>query len=157
MPTGTVRSLLPLPSTRIVRRPRSSAPVSSPHSSLTRIPVAYSSSRMAPSRRATAPSAGVRSGGGWATSAADEASTSLISWCRSTCGSVRRTLGVPSMAPGSLSSQPRWWANAVNARAAAPRRASVAREAPPECWTASQLRNTGAVSSAAPVTPHWSA
>ena len=54
MPTGTVRSLLPLPSTRTVRRPSSRSPTSSPHSSLTRMPVAYSSSMIAVSRSQTA-------------------------------------------------------------------------------------------------------
>src|SRR5215471_3534754 len=39
-PTGTTRSLLRLPRTLTVRRPVSRSPTSSPHSSLTRIPVA---------------------------------------------------------------------------------------------------------------------
>ena len=53
-PTGTTRSLPPLPRTRTVRRSPSSPPVSSSHSSLTRIAVAYSSSRTAASRMARA-------------------------------------------------------------------------------------------------------
>ena len=100
MPTGTVRSFPPLPNTRTVRRPRSSAPRSSPHSSLTRIPVAYSNSSTAASRSATAASAGVRSEGGCAMSASDDARTSAISAGRRTCGSARRTFGVPSTGPG---------------------------------------------------------
>ena len=58
-PTGTTRSLRPLPSTRTVRRAWSSPPASSSHSSLTRMAVAYSSSSTAASRMARA--AAVRS------------------------------------------------------------------------------------------------
>ena len=54
MPTGTVRSLFPLPRTRTVRRPVSRSCRSSPHSSLTLIPAAYSSSMIAVSRTNTA-------------------------------------------------------------------------------------------------------
>ena len=60
----------------------------------------------------------------------------------STCGRVRRVFSVPSCGPGSVASQPRRWAKAVKARAAAPRRASVARAAPDSCWIASQPRSS---------------
>ena len=52
-PNGTVRCLLPLPSTRSSRRGVSMSSMSSPHSSLTRMPVAYSSSTISWSRSAS--------------------------------------------------------------------------------------------------------
>ncbi len=55
MPTGTTRSFAPLPSTRMVRRSSSMSSMSSPQSSLTLIPVAYSNSMIALSRSSTGP------------------------------------------------------------------------------------------------------
>src|SRR5205814_1181696 len=52
-PYGTLRSFAPLPNTRTTRRLRSTSARSSPHSSLTRIPVAYSRSSTRRSRTAT--------------------------------------------------------------------------------------------------------
>ena len=52
-PNGTVRCLLPLPSTRSSRRDVSTSSMSRPHSSLTRMPVAYSISTISRSRSAS--------------------------------------------------------------------------------------------------------
>ena len=52
-PNGTVRCLLPLPSTRNSLRGVSMSSMSSPHSSLTRIPVAYNNSTISWSRSAS--------------------------------------------------------------------------------------------------------
>ena len=45
--------------------------------------------------------------------------TAAICSRASTCGRCLPVLGVPSVRPGSAGAQPRLWANAVNARAAA--------------------------------------
>jgi hypothetical protein len=65
----------------------------------------------------------------------------IWSW-RGTCGRRRRIFAVPSSGPGSRRSQSPAQAQAVNARAAAARRASVARAWPTPYWAASQRRKT---------------
>lgn len=132
-PKGTDRSLLPLPSTRTRRRSRSISSRSSPHNSLTRIPVEYNSSTISRSRKAigsrcTAPD-----------SAASMAATAC--WVPSTVGNTRCAFGEPSRSPGSIASRPVLVNHAVNVLAEDARRAMVVRAAPPADCAASHDRN----------------
>ena len=73
-PNGTTRSLSPLPTTRTVSSARSRSATSTPVSSPTRIPVAYSSSAMAQSRRSRGSPLSART---WATSRSRLTSSTL--------------------------------------------------------------------------------
>ena len=84
-PNGTVRCLLPLPSTRSSRCELSTSSTSSPHSSLTRIPVAYNNSTISRSRKASGSPC-------CAPDFAADMASSAWSW-RSTAGRVRSRLG----------------------------------------------------------------
>ena len=141
-PNGTVRCLLPLPSTRNNRRDMSTSSMSSPHSSLTRMPLAYNSSTINWSRSAS----------GSPCCAPDFAAAMASSaWsCRSTAGSVRRALGTCRRAAGSLAIRPRRAAHAVNVLTAEVRRASVVLAAPAAASAASHERRIGSVSPAIP-------
>ena len=109
------RSFAPLPSTRTVRRLRSRSSTSSPHSSLTRTPVAYSNSMIAVSRSSIAAAT-------WSVPVllGPAASTLSISSTASTSGSTRLVFGLRSWAAGLAASRPRSCANAVSDLAAAP-------------------------------------
>ena len=81
-PIGTTRSWLPLPKTRSTRSPRSTSPSDSPTSSEMRMPVPYSTSRMARSRRA--------SGSSPTTDARSDSTSSSLERLRQPLGHLRR-------------------------------------------------------------------
>ena len=116
VPIGTVRSLSPLPSTRSVCRASSMASMSSPHTSETRMPLAYSTSRMATSRapRAESSSAAV---------AMTERSISAVSAWLSVSGSRLGGRGDLRARAGSVGTRPCSCAQAKHPRTDAALRA----------------------------------
>ena len=142
-PNGALRCLLPLPSTRSNRCPVSTSSTSRPHSSLTRMPVAYSSSTIRRSRNAS---------GSPCCEPDFAADMAASAWsCRSTAGNARRALGTCSRVAGSPAISPRRTAHAVNVLTAEVRRASVVRAAPAPAPVASHDRNIGRLNAGRPV------
>ena len=127
------RSLEPLPTVLTTRRRRSTSPRSRPESSLTRRPVAYSSSRMARSRSWISGGLGLPI----PSAASGALSRRSTSWRSTTLGSSRSVLGMsdrdcrlPRFHSGSGGTTPRAVRYRKNERSATRWRVTLARSWP---------------------------
>ncbi len=157
-PKGTARSRPPLPRTRTSRRSSSTSSMSRPHSSLTRVAVAYSSSRTASSRTTTAlwPAALWPAAGGSPPSGSGRgrAANSSHAWAAvSTVGSDAGRRGPASRSATSAASHPCRAANALKPRATEARLASVVAAAPRARIPASHPRSTPRSTPVGPSSP----